>query len=306
MSKKRKRRIIWFIILLLGLWLFKIPSHIHFVLDNNGEAFNTAPRHQKLLYQNDAVLIHQVNLRRKNTGIIKRIYNVVSRPKLYKITFLKNQQNFSVSLQKSGTTARKQIREGYNFSINSSFYDKQFNYRGEVTVKGKKHGRTSGSSGYFKVIGGKAFVGPKSLFENKAGKVDYSCQAHPSVMKNGTIWHYILNMDRGAAYLKSRTYRSLSGMDKDGQIVFIVSGNGGLINIKEAALIAKENGIQTATMLDAGAALQYSFKNKDFRLHFSSLNNQINLGRKVDKVLSKYLGKRFFNVSPVFINFKES
>jgi len=291
--------------MLLSIWLFKIPSNLHFALDNSGQIYNTEPRHQKLLYKNDALTIHQINLRRKNTGLLKRIYNKISRPKLYKFTFSKNSYNFSVALDEAGTTARKQINKGNNFSINSSFYDTEFNYRGEVIVNGKKHGRESSSSGYFKVINGKAMVGPRSLFENETGKVSYSCQAHPSVMKNGTIWHYILNMDRGANYLKARTYRSLSGMDKNGQIIFIVSGNGGLINIKEAALIAKTNNIKTATMLDAGAALQYSFKNKKFSLHFSSLNNQINLGRKVDETLNKYLGKRFFNVSPVFINFKE-
>jgi len=305
MKLKKRRYKILLIVTLIFCYLFRVPSNLHFVFDNKGLAYNFEIEHQKLLYKNNYVEISQINLRRKNAGLVKRIYSKISRPKLFKIVFLKNDNNFSVSLDKNGSTSRKNIKQGNNFSLNSSFYDTNFKYRGEVIVNDKIYSKKTSSSGYFKVINGKAIVGPKSLFDTQKGTVNFSCQAHPSIMKNGVIWNYIINDSESANYLKTKTYRSLSGINKDGNITFIVSGNGGLISIKEAAIIAKTNEIRTATMLDAGSALQYNFSNEEFNLNFSSLNNQINLGEKVDKVFRKYFGKRFFNKSPVFINYTE-
>ena len=158
--------------------------------------------------------------------------------------------------------------------------------------------------GHFKVINGRAKAGPTSIF-NENERVDYSCQSHPSVMKNGMIWDYIINESKNERYWKYKTYRSLVGQNQKGNVCFLISGNGGLLSIKEIALIAKRNNIVTATCLDAGSALQYAINDEDYKLSFSSMNNKFSLGNSFDRLTSKILGKRFYNESPAFINFQK-
>ena len=289
--------------IIIGAYLFNFKSNIHFLFISDGETYNYDIRNQKDLYDNSDVTIRQINIRRKSQTLLKRMINKLSRPKLYFIEFRKNHHNFSVAYYDQGSTADSNVKSAFKFSINSAFYNSNFEPTGLIVVEGEKHGNASKSSGHFKVINGKAKAGPTSLF-SKNINVDYSCQSHPSVMKNGVIWDYILDESRNQSYWKSRTYRSLVGQNAKGNICFIVSGNGGLLSIKEIAKIAQENNIKTATCLDAGAALQYAYKDNDYNLSFSSMNNILSLGQLVDRVFSNLTGKRFYNESPAFINYK--
>ncbi|GLR15895.1 hypothetical protein [Portibacter lacus] len=306
MKKKKK---IFFLISLSGIlalfYLFNLKSNIHFVFDNNGQAYNYKIENQKVLLNSSDVLIREINLRRRNSSITKRIVNKISRPKLYYIEFKENKNNFSVAYYKNGSTAKSNVRDEAMFSINSSFYDLNFDPNGLITVKGEEYGIPSKSSGHFKVINGRAKAGPTSIFD-QSKSVDYSCQSHPSVMKNGVVWDYILNESKNETYWKSKTYRSLVGQHSNGNLCFLISGNGGLLSIKEITLIGKSNNILTATCLDAGAALQYAFRNNDYGLSFSSLNNKLSLGINIDKLFSRLFGKRFYNESPAFINYKRN
>ncbi len=304
MRKKKIIRLISLFIVIALLHFFNFKSNIHILLDNSGEAYNYEVENQEVLINSSDVLIRQINLRRRNSSITKKVVSKLSRPKLYYIEFKENSNNFSVAYYKSGNTAYKNIKESTIFSINSSFYDSNFNPNGLITVKGKEYGKTSISSGHFKVINGRAKAGPTSIF-NPNASVDYSCQSHPSVMKNGVIWDYILNESKNEKYWKAKKYRSLVGQNQQGNVCFLVSGNGGLLSIKEIALIAKSNNIHTATCLDAGSALQYALNDEGYKLSFSSMNNKVSLGRSFDRVTSKLFGKRFYNESPAFINFSK-
>ena len=304
MRKKKIIRLISLFIVIALLHFFNFKSNIHILLDNSGEAYNYEVENQEVLINSSDVLIRQINLRRRNSSITKKVVSKLSRPKLYYIEFKENSNNFSVAYYKSGNTAYKNIKESTIFSINSSFYDSNFNPNGLITVKGKEYGKTSISSGHFKVINGRAKAGPTSIF-NPNASVDYSCQSHPSVMKNGVIWDYILNESKNEKYWKAKKHRSLVGQNQQGNVCFLVSGNGGLLSIKEIALIAKSNNIHTATCLDAGSALQYALNDEGYKLSFSSMNNKVSLGRSFDRVTSKLFGKRFYNESPAFINFSK-
>lgn len=304
MRKKKIIRLISLFIVIALLHFFNFKSNIHILLDNSGEAYNYEVENQEVLINSSDVLIRQINLRRRNSSITKKVVSKLSSPKLYYIEFKENSNNFSVAYYKSGNTAYKNIKESTIFSINSSFYDSNFNPNGLITVKGKEYGKTSISSGHFKVINGRAKAGPTSIF-NPNASVDYSCQSHPSVMKNGVIWDYILNESKNEKYWKAKKYRSLVGQNQQGNVCFLVSGNGGLLSIKEIALIAKSNNIHTATCLDAGSALQYALNDEGYKLSFSSMNNKVSLGRSFDRVTSKLFGKRFYNESPAFINFSK-
>ena len=300
---KKRIGLISVIIVIALLYFFNFKSNIHMLLDNSGEAYNYEVENQEVLTNSSNVLIRQINLRRRNSSITKKAVSKISRPKLYYIEFKKNSNNFSVAYYENGSTANYNIKDNTLFSINSSFYDANFNPSGLITVKGKEYGKTSISSGHFKVINGRAKAGPTSIFNQNKG-VDYSCQSHPSVMKNGMIWDYIIKESKNESYWKYKTYRSLVGQNQKGNVCFLISGNGGLLNIKEIALIAKSNNIVTATCLDAGSALQYAIKDEGFKLSFSSMNNKLSLGRSFDKVTSKVFGKRFYNESPAYINFQ--
>lgn len=285
------------------IYLFNGLSHVHFLFDNHGKMTGYLPKFQDEIYSDSEVDIKRIYLRRNNSSFLRRAYNFINRPVVYVIDFKKNKRNFTVSHSAEGLTYYDNTTDGQIFSINSNFFTEDFKAKGLVVVNGKPIGSKSNSSGFFKVIDGKAYAGPASIFSNRNEKVEYACQAHPSVSKNGTTWGYILNETKNKVYWKARTYRSLVGMRNDGNISFVISGNGGLLSVKEMAIIADANKIGTATMLDAGSALQYSFNNENLRLSFSSMNNLLNLGSRIDKLFLKLTGRKFHSSSPTFINY---
>ena len=296
----KKRVLAIFGVAIFLIWLFNIQSNIHLVFENKGELFNTGFRHFEIVEEDEFYVVSQLNLWRRNCGLLQRCINKLSKPKLLLLK-VKTKNGFQVALSSQGYTSYDLTQGSSTFAINSSFYERDFSIRGEVIVDGDKKGEASNSSGYFKVIDDTAIVGPKSLFKNRSGNINYSCQAHPSVMKNGVIWDYILKESKNQIFWKQKTYRSLVGVDDKNNICFLVSGNGGLVSIKETSLIAKKCGIKNATMLDAGAALQYSIKVGSNKTTFSSWNNLLNLGRTIDKIFRKIVGQRSYSSSPVFI-----
>ncbi|PWJ42836.1 phosphodiester glycosidase family protein [Sediminitomix flava] len=300
----KKRTLFKLCISLFGvllLLLFKPLSNAHFLFTNGGDLVIDLARDTVLLYESDQVEVSEIKFRRSKIGDIQKLLYRISNPELYLIKFKKNKYNFSLSYNKEGESARSLVDGTTVFAINSSFYNEQGNSLGELIIDGQRFGEKSSSSGFFKVINGKAIVGPKSVFSLRLGHIDYSCQAHPSVMKNGKIWDYISRETLNQNQWSRKTYRNLCGMDKDGNICFLVSGNGGLVSVKEITEIGKSVGIRTASLFDAGSALQYRFSNDEFSLNFSASNNLLDLGKTVDRLFKELTGKKFYNISPVFI-----
>lgn len=299
--------IILFIIFVLATvflaGLYNPVSNSHLLFKRNGSEIVYDTDKLAGLYKDENVEISRLNFTRERESLLKKVLNTITSPRLYLFEFKINKNNFSVSLDETGQTAMQRIDLGDNFSINSSFYDPENRSIGEVIVNAKYHGNRTKSSGFFKVIDGVAWVGPRSLFYNKQGTVEYSCQAHPSVMKNGVIWHYIKNETNGENF-KERTFRNLSGINEAGNIVFLVSGEGGLLSVKEISEIALKLNVKTATLFDAGSALQYQFNNKYYRLGFRVYNNDFYLGAFPDKLITKIIGRKSYNSSPVFINYR--
>ncbi|MEQ1751798.1 MAG: phosphodiester glycosidase family protein, partial [Prosthecobacter sp.] len=131
-------------------------------------------------------------------------------------------------------------------------------------------------SGSFFVKGGRPYFGPKSLLDEVPGLIEEATQGYPSVMKNHTIFSYV-DLKPDTYFDGSKiTYRSLAGMRKDGTIVFILSGDGGVMNVSEAAELARKLDLQHATLLDGGRALQYSLMTEDGPWHFTALNTRLN------------------------------
>jgi len=115
------------------------------------------------------------------------------------------------------------------------------------------------------------------LYEETPGPATEATQGYPSIMKNHTIFSYVdLKPDRYFDGLKI-TYRSLAGMRKDGTLVFILSGNGGAMNVSEVAALAQKLNVQHATLLDGGRALQYSLQIGALTYHFHAFNTYLDV-----------------------------
>ena len=106
-------------------------------------------------------------------------------------------------------------------------------------------------------------------------------------MKNHTVFDYVFNAPDRYFNGPRITYRSLAGMRQDGEIVFVLSGDGGVMNVKEVTGIAHKLGVEHATLLGGGRALQYSVRTEDGPWHFTAFNTRVSFKHdKLDRQLS--------------------
>lgn len=255
------------------------------------------------VYSNPKVVIQKVRIKRNQSSVIGRALNWVITQEVNVFTFNPNSSFYLVANPNENfnplTVAEAQERKSSNFLINASFYDPSNQALGEVIYCSKQYQRKSSSSGYFKVIDGIPHAGPKSIFDQYNNPPSYSCQAHPSTMKDGVIFEYILN--NSFAKWRNRTYRNLVGEKPDGSIVFIASGKGGLLDVREITQIAKLLGLRHATLFDAGVALQYAYQSNGYAMEFSAFNNMLDAGSFVDQVGMELFRKNFIQRSPIYI-----
>jgi hypothetical protein len=260
------------------------------------------------LYSNPTVSIQQIKIKRNQPNLVGRALNLVYTQKVNVFTFKPTNEFYLVADPNSNfsplSVAEAQDRKNSSFLINASFYDPANQALGEVIYCGKQYQSKSNSSGYFKVIDGVPHAGPRSVFDRYRNPPQYSCQAHPSTMKDGIIFQYIL--DNSFSKWRQRTYRNLIGEKEDGSIVCIASGNGGLLDVREISQLAKLIGVKHATLFDAGVALQYAFESPGYSMEFSAFNNQLDAGSFVDKVGMELFRKNFIQRSPIYIGIKLS
>ncbi|OYW76091.1 MAG: hypothetical protein B7Z37_10465, partial [Verrucomicrobia bacterium 12-59-8] len=168
------------------------------------------------------------------------------------------------------TTARERMADGnFWFTITANFRDPQGRPMGWVYHEGRQVNHPFGDwSGCFFVKDGRPWCGPKSLLNEVPGLIQEGCQVYPSVMKNHTTFSYV-DLKPDLFYDGQKiSYRSLVGMRQDGTIVFVLSGDGGVMNVSEVTEIARKLDVQHATLLDGGRALQYSIRTDDGPWHF--------------------------------------
>ncbi len=200
------------------------------------------------------------------------------------------------------TTARERLKsEEAAFAITANFRDPSGKPLGLVIHEGKqRNGTFPAWTGYFFVKDNKPWFGPKSLYEREKEKdkatqfIQEASQGYPSLMTNHTVFSYVDLAPRAYFNGEKITYRALGGMRQDGKIVFILSGDGGAMNVSEVAALALKLNLQHATLLDGGRALQYSLHIGGVTHHFHAFNTVLNLD-------DKELG---WERSPVFITVK--
>ena len=175
------------------------------------------------------------------------------------------------------TTARERMsHDNLWFSITSNFRDPKGRPMGWVYHQGRRVNSPFGDwSGCFFVKDGRPWFGPKSLLTDVPGLIQEGSQVYPSVMKNHTVFSYVdLKPDEHFDGSKI-TYRALGGTRRDGAIVFVLSGDGGVMNVSEVTEIARKIDVQHATLLDGGRALQYSIRTDDGPWHFHAFNTEL-------------------------------
>jgi uncharacterized protein YigE (DUF2233 family) len=179
------------------------------------------------------------------------------------------------------TTAHERLKtERLNFVITANFRDPKGKPLGYVYHQGKQvNAAFKEWSGSFFVKAGRPYFGPKSLLDEVPGPIEEATQGYPAVMKNHTVFSYV-DQKPDAFFDGSKvTYRALAGMRRDGAIVFVLSGDGGVMNVSEAAELARKLDVQHATLLDGGRALQYSLTTEDGPWHFAALNTELDISR---------------------------
>ncbi len=175
------------------------------------------------------------------------------------------------------TAAERMKADNLWFSITANFRDPKGKPLGFVWHEGRQVNPSFPEwSGCFFVKNGQPYFGPKSLLDDIPGPLEEATQGYPSVMKNHTVFSYV-SMKPDEFFDGSKiTYRALAGMRKDGTTVFVLSGDGGVMNVAEVTEIARKLDVQNATLLDGGRALQYSIRTEDGPWHFSVTNTQLN------------------------------
>ena len=191
--------------------------------------------------------------------------------------------DFSVSYRNDFevTTAKERLRkENAWFAINANFRYPGGKPMGWVIHEGREVNKSFGDwSGCFFVSEGKPFAGPKSLIDEAPGRITEGVQVYPSVMKNHTVFSYVEQKPDEHFNGSQLSYRSLAGMRKDGAIMFVLSGDGGLMNVAEVAAVAQKLDIQHATLMDGGRALQYSIRTTKGPWHFHAANTELPIDR---------------------------
>lgn len=171
------------------------------------------------------------------------------------------------------TATRQLVEEDANFSLTANFHDPEGRPLGWVVHDGQEvNPRFPEWSGFFFVKNGRPWFGPRSLLDEIPGEVTEAFQVYPSLMRDHTVFSYVdLEPDR---FFDGRriTHRSLGGVRRDGTLVFILSGRGGVMNVAEVARLARLIDIQHATLLDGGRALQYAIRDGRFNHRFHAFN----------------------------------
>lgn len=254
-------------------------------------------------YANPNVVIQTIDIKRDQKSFLGKAINSLITQKIQVFIFKPTNEFFLVADPNHGFTPMS-VNEAFQrkkstFLINSSFYDSLNNPLGEIIYCSKRFQSSSKSTGCFNVIQGVPHVGQKTTLNGNDTHPTYACQGHPSVIVNGQMLPKIITLSVNK--WKERRYRNLIGEKADGSIVFIASGNGGLLDVKEITQIANLIGVKEASLFDAGVALQYAFQSQGYSYEFSAFNNDLDLGSMIDRIGMNIFGANFIQRSPIYI-----
>lgn len=248
--------------------------------------------------EGDGVTWRSLRVRRQVENVSQRIARTLFESRVNIIEFAPGRFDFFTSFQErfALTTAEERVTtDDLDFAITANFRDPKGKPLGLVVHEEKQCNVPFPAwTGYFFVKDGRPWFGPKSLFEETPGVLTEATQGYPSLMKNHTVFSYVDFAPDKYFDGEKITYRALAGTRQNGTVVFILSGNGGIMNVAEVAALAQKLNVQHATLLDGGRALQYTLRIEGGRLHFAAFNTRLDLPwRSLERQRSPvYIGAR--------------
>ncbi|MBL9118051.1 MAG: phosphodiester glycosidase family protein [Verrucomicrobiaceae bacterium] len=231
----------------------------------------------------DGFRVGQLSVRRNTSSLLATAARALCDPVVTVALISPAKFHFGTSFRPDfqGCTAKERLNsEQAVMAITANFRDPEGKPLGWVYHKGQMVNRPFPKwTGAFFVKNGTPYFGPKSLIDEIQGEIEEGSQVYPSVMKNHTVFGYVdLSPDK---HFDGRrvTYRALAGTRRDGTVIFVLSGEGGVMTVSEVTAIAEKLQVQHATLLDGGRALQYSMQlNGDRVRHFTAFNTQVTSG----------------------------
>lgn len=191
---------------------------------------------------------------------------------LFIIKIFKGKMNYKVGTKNEGN---------FDFYLNSNFFT---NTRpiGEVIVDGRIVNNKVSRGGYFSSNGGNSTI---SLYDRPASL--YSTQTRYIGIKNGVLNKSMFN----SKLSKWKTYRTLLGKDKDGNLILIHSGKNGLVSIEDICVMGKSEGMINALIFDGGSSIEVLVKDGDFKHNYHSVSDDNKKRLNIHKPFSYITGK---------------
>lgn len=225
-----------------------------------------------------------LSVRRKAAGMLERVAYGLFGAEVEVVWITPEKFDLGTTFQKGFalTTARERMKaDNLWFSINANFRDPDGKPLGWVVHESRQVNPPFPKwTGYFFVKDGRPWFGPKSLLDAVPGTLEECTQGYPSVMRDHTVFPYVDLEPNRFFDGKKITYRSLAGVRRDGVVVFVLSGDGGVMNVAEVTELARKLEVQHATLLDGGRALQYSIRTDNGPWHFHAFNTAFDISHR--------------------------
>ncbi|GAA4823910.1 phosphodiester glycosidase family protein [Algivirga pacifica] len=212
------------------------------------------------LVSEEGITVSKLHMRRGGNGFFHHMVHTFTQPFIFVVEVDPLLHNFDIYTKKGGIapfdpSTLKEQEEQLKFFINSNFTDKQSKPMGLILKDGKRiNAPIPKWTGFFFITeDNEVLAGPTSIYQ--AHKVKTAIQAYPSLMKYGKVFSYFYQTKTPVFNGVRITYRNCVGVKKNGNIVFLFSGRGGILNFKEVAILAVKLSMYHATMLDGGKAL---------------------------------------------------
>jgi hypothetical protein len=197
---------------------------------------------------------------KSNKCIIRK--KIQNNGEIFIIKIFKNKMNYKVNTNNGGDV---------DFYLNSNFFGPTSPI-GEVIVNGKVVNNKVKRGGYFTSNGG----GPTISLYNRPNSL-YSTQTKYITIKNGT-----LNESMFISRLsKWKTYRTLLGEDKNGNLILIHSGINGLLSVEDITIIGKSESMINSLMFDGGSSIEVLLKDGTFKHKYHSVSD---IEKKIFKI----------------------
>ena len=313
--RDRKWSILVFSVLLAaGMYItksFNSASLLKYFFNEGKLVVNTNPdktKNQKdsyifnLLHEDRFVKVQSLEISREG-GLIRSTMDISNPNFIYFFEFSElNEFKIYANLQQDSiipvTCQEALTLNAAQFAVNTNFYDSLGRPEGGFKIDSvyfQKDG-TIDDLGFLKIINGKPFVGSSEYFKKIKGAVNYSSQALPWIIENGTIHPKFDTIKKE----HKRALRNVIGT-KNGKLVCILSNNGAYLSIAEIAKIARNFGLDQASCFDGGFPLQYEYDSKRFKTSFVGNNNTLSIGDDVENLILENVKSRVYQKSPVFL-----